>query len=94
MVLAEAMNYGKAIISVHNTTIAEVVEEGKTGLLVPTLDAHAFAEAVLALLNDNLLRHEMGQIGKDNTKAAFRWDSIANQYEAVLESARKSKETR
>lgn len=94
MVLAEAMNYGKAIISVRNTAIPEVVEEEKTGLLVPTLDAHAFAEAVLALLNNNLLRHEMGQIGKEKAKAAFRWDSIANQYEAVLESARRGKETR
>ena len=87
MVLAEAMNYGKAIVSVSNTAISEVVDNGKTGLLVPTLDYKAFANAVLKLLNNEERRNEIGRIGYEKVQEFFKWNAIASQYETVLKSA-------
>lgn len=87
IVLAEAMNYGKAVVSVANTAISEVVNEGETGLLVPTLDHVALAKAVLRLLKDRALREEMGKQGRKKARTLFRWDSIADKYKHVLESA-------
>jgi len=86
MVLAEAMNYGKAIVSVSNTAISEVVDNGRTGLLVPTLDYEAFAKAVLKLLNNEKQRDKMGMLGYEKAQKFFKWDSIALQYEKVLEA--------
>jgi glycosyltransferase involved in cell wall biosynthesis len=86
MVLAEAMNYGKAIVSVSNTAISEVVDNGRTGLLVPTLDYEAFAKAVLKLLNNEKQRDKMGMLGYEKVQKFFKWDSIALQYEKVLEA--------
>jgi glycosyltransferase involved in cell wall biosynthesis len=87
IVLAEAMNYGKAIVSAANTAIQEVVDEGKTGLLVPTFDHNAVAKAVLQLLNNRLRREEMGKQGKRKVESFFRWDTIALEYERVLTAA-------
>lgn len=87
MVLAEAMNYGKAIVSVANTAIPEVVDTGKTGLLVPTYDSEALAGAILQLLNNRNRREEMGKWGKKRVERLFRWDDIALKYEQVLKAA-------
>lgn len=85
IVLAEAMNYRKAIVSVSNTAISEIVDDGENGLLVPTSDPDAFATAVLQLLNDKDLRCEMGKKGYEKTQKFFRWDAIASQYEKVFD---------
>ncbi|MFH1490509.1 MAG: glycosyltransferase family 4 protein [Pseudomonadota bacterium] len=87
IVLAEAMSYAKAVVSVANTAIREVVDNGSTGLLVPTLDHRAFAQAVLELIRDRPRREEMGRRGSEKVGRLFRWDAIAGQYESVLESA-------
>jgi glycosyltransferase involved in cell wall biosynthesis len=87
MVLAEAMNFRKAIVSVSNTAISEVVDDGKTGLLVPTLDYEALADAVLKLLNDEERRNEMGRNGYKKSQKFFKWNAIASQYEKVLNLA-------
>jgi len=86
IVLAEAMSYCKAVVSVANTAISEVVDNGKTGLLVPTFDHEKFAGAVLELLNDRIRREEMGNQGFNKVNRFFKWKTIANRYEKVLES--------
>lgn len=86
IVLAEAMNYGKVIVSVNNTAIREVVDDGKTGFLVPTFDYRALAAAILKLLADPTRREEMGKRGEEKVRNTFRWDTIAVKYETVLES--------
>jgi glycosyltransferase involved in cell wall biosynthesis len=90
MVLAEAMNYGKAVVSVKNTAICEVVDQGKTGLLVQSNDYEAFAKAASELLNDERRRKKMGRKGKEKVDKLFLWDKVALQYENVLASAASS----
>jgi glycosyltransferase involved in cell wall biosynthesis len=87
IVLAEAMSYGKPVVSVRNTAIPEIVKHGTEGLLVPTLDHEAFAEAVLRLLGNPSLRAEMGRRGCERVRSAFRWESIVPAYEAVFRAA-------
>ena len=86
IVLAEAMNYGKPIVAVDNTAISEVVDQGLTGLLVPTFDHQAFTGSILQLLNDPRRREEMGKRAKEKARFKFQWNKIAEQYEKVLES--------
>lgn len=93
IVLAEAMNYKKAVVSVSNTAIREVVDHGRTGLLVPTFDHRAFAQAVLELIRDRTRREGMGRRGYEKVRRHFRWDAIAGQYERVLESAASDERT-
>jgi glycosyltransferase involved in cell wall biosynthesis len=87
MVLAEAMSYSKAVVSVKNTAISEIVDHGKTGLLVQTNDHIAFSEAVLKLLADEQGRKKMGLEGKRKVDKLFLWDKISSKYETILSAA-------
>lgn len=87
MVLAEAMHYGKAVVSAKNTAIKEVVDDGKTGILVPSSDYHAFSEAILRLLDNYNLRNRIEVNARKKAQRYFRWETIAAHYERVLRSA-------
>lgn len=59
-VLLEAMSCGLAVVATGVGGVPELVEEGRTGLLVPDGDAVALRDAVARLLGDAGLRREMG----------------------------------
>lgn len=61
----EAMLHGKPVVASAGTSLEEIVENGKTGLLVPPGDATALAEAILRLLNDEGLARSMGEAGRE-----------------------------
>ena len=87
LVLAEAMNYGKAIVSADNTAIKEVVDNGKNGILVADSEPNSFADAVLNLLNNEDKRISMEKEGKKKARELFQWRNLASKYEKVLEAA-------
>jgi glycosyltransferase involved in cell wall biosynthesis len=75
LVFAEAMSFGLPIVACRVGGIPEVVEDGKTGLLVEADDPVALAEALVTLLDDRQLRIEMGQAGLQRVNTAFRLQS-------------------
>jgi spore coat protein SA len=56
----------------------EVVEDGKTGLLVEAGDVNALASALNHLLDDEPLRRSMGEAARQRVVENFTWDRIAN----------------
>jgi phosphatidylinositol alpha-1,6-mannosyltransferase len=85
LVVAQAMSHGRAVVTVRNTALPEVLGEG--GVLVPTGDARAFGEAMAALLEDAAARRRLGAAGRARAAALFAWDRVADRYEAVLARA-------
>jgi glycosyltransferase involved in cell wall biosynthesis len=59
--LLDAMACAKPVVATAAGGIPEVVEDGLTGLLVPTRDPEAMAAAIVRLLNDAGLRRQMGE---------------------------------
>lgn len=51
-VLVEAAALGKPIIATAVDGITEIIEDGKTGVLVPSKDPQALADAIISLLRD------------------------------------------
>ncbi len=92
LVAAEAMSAGKPVVSVNSTAIPEVVEHGRTGLLVPPGNPVAFAGAVRQLIDDPALRDTLADAGREKATREFSWDTIANQYETVFEHAARQTE--
>ena len=64
-VLLEAAAAGKPVVSTHTTGVVDVVFEGVTGLLVPTQDAAAVAQAVGTILRDRHLARAMGERARE-----------------------------
>jgi glycosyltransferase involved in cell wall biosynthesis len=84
MVLAEAMSWGKACVSVNNTAIPEVAPDGECALLANTADPENMAVKIHKLLIDNELRHRLENKGQERVKELFDWDKIAVKYEDVF----------
>jgi glycosyltransferase involved in cell wall biosynthesis len=62
-VVPTAYGFKKPIIATNVGSIDEIVDDGKTGLIVPCQDPRALAEAIIKLLNDDELRKKWGKKG-------------------------------
>jgi len=71
LVLAEAMSCGKPIVATTVGGIPEVVEDGKTGFLVPPGDLAALASRLVLLSRVAALRERMGRAGRERVAARF-----------------------
>ena len=72
LVFAEAMSFGLPIVACRVGGIPEVIEDGKTGLLVEANDPDSLARALLTLLEDRQLRVQMGEAGLERVKNVFQ----------------------
>lgn len=90
-VLIEAMAMGRPVVASRVGGIPEVVEEGKTGVLVPPDDPEALAVAVVGLLKAPDLRASMGMAGRRRVEDLFTAEQhavrVAAVYDEVLTDA-------
>jgi glycosyltransferase involved in cell wall biosynthesis len=63
-VIPIAYTYGKPVVATAVGGLPEMVDEGVTGLLVPPRDERRLAEAIVAVLRNDVLRSKMGDAGK------------------------------
>ncbi|OGN88183.1 MAG: hypothetical protein A2X23_04495 [Chloroflexi bacterium GWC2_73_18] len=65
VVLMEAMSSGVPVVASRLSGIPELVEDGRTGLLVPPRDAAALAAALKRLRDDPGLRGRLGEAARE-----------------------------
>jgi glycosyltransferase involved in cell wall biosynthesis len=76
IVLIEAMNFGLPIVAAAWRGVPYLVEDGRTGLLVPPRDPEALADALRVVLTDSETREAMGRAGRERYLRLFtiqRW---------------------
>jgi glycosyltransferase involved in cell wall biosynthesis len=81
----EAMAMGKPVVLTNCGGVPEVVEDGRTGLLVPVKDPRALADGVLRLLGDRALAERLGQAGRTRVETAFSLRSMLDRYTELYE---------
>ena len=74
-----AYAFKKPVVVTNVGSIPEVVEEGKTGFIVPPGDPDALAHAITQLLNNESLRKQMGENGYIKMNNELSWVSIAKK---------------
>jgi glycosyltransferase involved in cell wall biosynthesis len=84
LVYLEAMACGKPVIGGAHGGAPEVIEDGKTGYLVPHGDAVQLATAIETLLADPALAQEMGRRGKQRVENEFRFSVFAKSFRKIL----------
>ncbi len=67
----EAMAAGRAVVGCSVGGVPEVVDDGRTGLLVPPGDPPALGRAIRSLLADGELRRTMGEAGRGAVLARY-----------------------
>jgi len=60
----EAMRSGRAVVMSDLPALAEIIEDGKTGLLYPAGDAQALSEVINGLLQNETRRAKLGESAK------------------------------
>lgn len=70
-VLLEAMACGRPVVTTDAPGCRDCVRDGDNGLLVPSKDAGALAEAIARLLDDPPLRRAMGERGRQRAVEKF-----------------------
>jgi starch synthase len=87
----EAMACGTAVVASRVGGIPEVVDEGRTGLLVDLGPSYEddLASAVTSLLTDEGRAVAMGAAGRERAVTEFGWDAIARRTVEVYESVLK-----
>lgn len=89
----EAMACGTPVVASQVGGIPEVVDDGKTGLLVPVDDDFepALARALDSVLGDPEGARRMGEAGRERAVGEFGWDAVARRtvrlYEEILKQA-------
>jgi phosphatidylinositol alpha-mannosyltransferase len=91
LILIEAMATGRPVVASNIEGFATVMTHGLEGLLVPPLNSHALAEALLTLLNDKERREQMGR-NSVITAQKYDWEGIAQRvlayYQRTIDKVR------
>jgi len=87
----EAMAVGLPVVATRVGGVPELVQDGRTGLLVNPGDPDALADAISRLLVDEELRRSMGRAGRERAAREFSWERVANdllvQYRELCEDS-------
>jgi glycosyltransferase involved in cell wall biosynthesis len=84
--LMEAMAVGVPVIATNVKGSREVVQNGRTGFLVPLGDAGALADCLALLIDSPARRQEMGGRGVEHARRQFDEDRVADRLVAIYRS--------
>ncbi len=89
-VLPQAMLMGKPVISTNIGGLSEVVINNKTGLVVPSKDSFAIANAIESLYKDEELRNKLATNGKKHAMTHFTFERMIEITDSVYKDLIKS----
>lgn len=84
LVLVEAMACGLPCVAVDAFGPAEIVEDGRTGWLVPGDDRAALADALVEVSDREALRARRGAAAREAALARYGWPAVAARVADVL----------
>jgi glycosyltransferase involved in cell wall biosynthesis len=86
MSVMEAMAAGLPVVSTAVGGVPELVRDGETGLLVPSEDTGALAQAIQALVDNPARRQAMGAAARQHAVASFDIRHTVRGYEQLYEA--------
>jgi glycosyltransferase involved in cell wall biosynthesis len=87
MPLLEAMASGLPVVATRGGAFPEIVEDGRSGLLVPRGDVEALADALSELLADPGRRAALGREARARVLQSFSWDRVVERLREVYAEA-------
>lgn len=85
-VLMEAMSAGTPCVTTYVNGVPELVEDGRTGLLVTPADENGLAAAMERMIVDSDLRRELGENGRRQVREKFDLARNVEKLSGIFES--------
>jgi sugar transferase (PEP-CTERM/EpsH1 system associated) len=85
--ILEAMGSGLPVIATDVGGNADLVDAGRTGIIVPPADPQALATAIGTLAQDVQKARDMGAAGRALVMERFSMESMTNAYAAVYDAS-------
>jgi len=86
-VILEAMACGLPVVATRVAGPSEIIDDGRTGLLVQPGDAAALAMAIERVLHDSAVARELARAGEAHVRATYTSDRLVDRTAAVFERA-------
>ncbi len=85
--ILEAMALGRPVVASNVGGIPEMIEDGRTGLLVPPHDPVALADAIVRLLTDHPYADILARAGHDLVHQRFCLERMVQAIESIYDEA-------
>lgn len=92
--ILEAMALGKPVVATDAGGNRELVEDGKTGFLVPVKNPQALADAIVSCIKQPELTRQMGQRAREIILTRFSLDRMICDYETLYQETYHNKTIR
>lgn len=86
LVLLEAMAFGLPVVTTEQTGTPEMIDGGRTGVLVQPGRADELAEAVLGVLRDPDSAARLGAAARRAVEQRFTWDGVVDRMTPALKA--------
>lgn len=86
-VLLEALAMGRPVVASRVNGVPELIEDHKTGLLVPPRDPQALVAAIREVLHDPIVASKMGADGRAVVQERFTVDRMVANTTAIFDAA-------
>jgi len=86
LVLLEAMEFSLPVVSTYEGGIPDIVDDGRSGFLVPKGNATELAEKLELLIKDATLRNQMGGVGRQKFEDKYTREKFEEQMISILEN--------
>lgn len=73
LAVAETLASGTPVIAYDTSAVSEIIENGRTGWLVPLKRTDLLAQAVVNAINNPAKTHQMGISGREKIAKRFSW---------------------
>jgi len=84
LVLVEALGCECAVVATDLSAMKDIVEDGKTGLVVAQRSPEQIANAVIRLTDDRALRRWLAINGRGHVLKRFDWEAISQKYKSIM----------
>jgi glycosyltransferase involved in cell wall biosynthesis len=85
-VLLEAMSCGLPVIATNVRGNRDLISTGENGILVPAHSPKKMAEAISSLIDDEVLRNDIGTNARNTIEKKYTWDIISKKILECYES--------
>ena len=86
-VLLEAMSFGLPCIGVTGEAMGDIIENHKTGEIIPPEDVGALTNALTRLLSNRDLREQYGAAARQRVENNFTWDHVVSRISPLIQNS-------